>query len=84
MVSQIVGGRKIGRGFAGSVSYADTRRAAHRLASRDEAAASIEALRARTVPLARRFANAIYVMAHKKELVTIIGEAAGLELFVKT
>ena len=77
-------GREIGRGFAESVSYADTRRTAHRLAGLDESAASIAALRPRKVPLARRLANALYVMAHNKELAAIIGEAAGLELFVKT
>jgi len=66
------------------VSYADTRRTAHRLAGLDESAASIAALRPRTVPLARRLANALYVMAHKMELAAIIGEAAGLDFFVKT
>jgi len=77
-------GREIGRGFAESVSYADTRRTVHRLAGLDKSAASIEALRPRKVPLARRLAKALYVMTHKKELAAIIGEATGLDFFVKT
>ena len=77
-------GNEIGRGFAESVSYADTRRTAHRLAGLDDSQRSIDALRAPRLSSIDRAANALYVATHKKELEAIIEASAGLEFFVES
>lgn len=74
-------GDDIGRGFAESVSYADTRRTVHRLAGLPESDAHIESLSHRTTPTALKLANAAYVLAHQEQLEAIIAEAVGLEFF---
>ena len=76
-------GDEIGRGFAESVSYADTRRTAHRLAGLDDSQRSIDALRPPVLSSIERAANALYVATHKKDLEAIIAASAGLEFFVK-
>jgi hypothetical protein len=76
-------GDEIGRGFAESVSYADTRRTQHRLAGLDDSPRYIDALRPPVPSSIDRAANALYVATHKKELEAIIAASAGLEFFVK-
>jgi predicted secreted hydrolase len=78
------GGTEVGRGFAESVAYADTRRTAHRLAGLDESDESIEALRSPELSIADRLANAVYVAAHKADLEEVVKASAGLEFFVRT
>jgi len=75
-------GEDLGRGFAESVMYADTRRTVHRLAGIPDSDECIKAMWRRTVPLGLRLRNAAYVLAHRKNLEAIIAESAGLELFV--
>lgn len=75
-------GRDVGRGFAESVAYADTRRTIHRLAGLDESDEAIAALRPPAPSAAERLANGLYVATHKKELEEIIAASAGLEFFV--
>ncbi len=75
-------GRDVGRGFAESVAYADTRRTQHRLAGLDESDASIAALRQPKPSAAEKIANALYVASHKKELEEVVAKSAGLEFFV--
>lgn len=74
-------GTDIGRGFAESVSYADTRRTAHRLGGLPESPALIDALRITTTPKSLALRNAAYVLAHKDELAAIVAESAGMEFF---
>lgn len=77
-------GNDIGRGFAESVSYADSRRTAHRLAGLPESQAHIDSLSHLTTPPALALLNAAYVLAHKEELDQVISESVGLEYFVGT
>ena len=77
------GGAEVGRGFAESVAYADTRRTAHLLAGLDDSPASVAALRPPELSLVDRLANGVYVATHKEDLEAIVGAAAGLEFFVK-
>jgi hypothetical protein len=75
-------GRDVGRGFAESVSYADTRATIHRLAGLDDSDEALAAL-ARPVPsAAEKIENSLYVATHKKELEAVIAASAGLDLFV--
>lgn len=78
-----VAGKEVGRGFAESVSYADTRRTTHRLAGLPEAPAFREAMRPPEPSPLLRLANTVYVMRHKKELEKIISESAALEFFTR-
>jgi hypothetical protein len=75
------GGDDIGRGFAESVAYADTRKTAHQLAGIPDSKEFIRAMSRRTVPLGLRLRNAAYVLAHKKDLEAIIADSAGLGFF---
>ena len=75
------GGEDLGRGFAESVSYADTRKTAHQLAGIPDSKEFIRAMSRRTVPPGLRRRNAAYVLAHNKELEAIIADSAGLEFF---
>lgn len=77
-------GADIGRGFAESVSYADTRRTAHRLAGLPESQAHLDSLSHLTTPPALAVLNAAYVLAHKAELDEVISESVGLEYFVRS
>ncbi len=77
-------GHDVGRGFAESVAYADTRRTVHRLAGLDDSDEALAAL-AKPVPTgAEKVANALYVATHKKKLEAIIAASAGLEFFVES
>ncbi len=75
-------GEDLGRGFAESVSYADTRKTVHQLAGIPDSKEFIQAMSRRTIPLGLRRRNTAYVMAHKKDLDTIIAESAGLGFFI--
>jgi predicted secreted hydrolase len=76
------GGADVGRGFAESVAYADTRRTQHVLAGLDASPATVAALRPPTLSAIDHAANALYVATHKRELEEIIAASAGLEFFV--
>lgn len=76
------GGGELGRGFAESVAYADTRKTMHRLAGIPDSDDFVQALARPKVSLALRARNAAYVIAHRKELQAIVAESAGLEFFV--
>jgi len=75
-------GKDLGRGFAESVSYADTRKTMHQLAGIPDSEQYIRAMSRRTVPLGLRLCNAVYVIAHKKQLEAIVNDSAGLGFFV--
>jgi predicted secreted hydrolase len=75
-------GGDVGRGFAESVAYADTRRTQHGLAGLPQTDEDVRALRAPRPSLRLRLANTLYVLRHKAELEQIIEDAAGLEFFV--
>jgi hypothetical protein len=75
-------GTDIGRGFAESVSYADTRGTVHRLAGLPDSPAHIKSLSHRKIPAALAVLNAAYVMAHKKELDEVLKDAVGLDFFI--
>ncbi|MDP3972117.1 MAG: lipocalin-like domain-containing protein, partial [Candidatus Nanopelagicales bacterium] len=74
-------GTDLGRGFAESVSCADTRRTVHRLAGLPESDAHIESMSMRRTPKALALFNAGYVATHSADLEEIIKESAGLEFF---
>ncbi len=76
-------GTDVGRGFAESVSYADTRQTAHRLAGLPESAAHIESLSTRTIPKSLALLNAAYVLAHSDQLTEVLQDSVGLEFFTK-
>ena len=61
--------------------YADTVKNIHRLAGLPDSDEFIRAMSKRTVPLGLRLRNAVYVMAHKKDLEAIIADSVGLEFF---
>ena len=75
-------GEELGRGFAESVMYADTRKTMLQLAGIPDSDESMRFMFRRTVPLGLRLRNAAYVMAHKKALEAIIEDSAGLGFFV--
>ena len=75
-------GRDVGRGFAESVAYADTRRTVHRLAGLDASDDAVAALGDPEPTAAEKIANTLYVAAHKKELEAVVAASAGLEFFV--
>jgi hypothetical protein len=75
-------GKDLGRGFAESVSYADTRKTMHQLAGIPDSEQYIRAMSRRAVPLGLRLCNAVYVIAHKKEIEAIVDDSAGLGFFV--
>jgi predicted secreted hydrolase len=75
-------GADIGRGFAESVSYADTRANCHRLAGLPDSPAHVESLSHKTIPKALAVLNSAYVMAHQKELAEVISDAVGLDFFI--
>ena len=77
-------GREVGRGFAESVAYADTRRTVHRLAGLDESDETVAALDKPKPTGAEKIANALYVATHKKQLEAIVAASAGLEFFVES
>ena len=77
-------GRDVGRGFAESVAYADTRRTVHRLAGLDDSDEALAALAKPEPTAAEKVMNALYVATHKKKLEAIIAASAGLEFFVET
>ena len=77
-------GQDVGRGFAESVSYADTRRTVHRLAGLDDSAEAIAALARPKPTTAEKIENTLYVATHKKELQAVIDASAGLEFFVES
>lgn len=74
-------GTELGRGFAESVGYADTRRTMHRLAGLPESDAHIESMSMRQTPKALALFNAGYVVTHQADLDEIIKASAGLEFF---
>ncbi|MEI6621606.1 MAG: lipocalin-like domain-containing protein [Actinomycetes bacterium] len=76
-------GQEVGRGFAESVSYANTRRTAHRLAGLPESQAHIDSLAQTKMPKALALFNTGYVLAHQDDLAQVIKESAGLEFFSK-
>ena len=77
-------GRDVGRGFAESVAYADTRRTVHRLAGLDDSDEALAALAKPKPSAAEKIANALYVATHKKELEAVIAASAGLEFFIES
>jgi predicted secreted hydrolase len=77
-------GRDVGRGFAESVAYADTRRTVHRLAGLDDSDEALAALAKPGPTAAEKAVNALYVATHKKKLEAVIAASAGLEFFVET
>lgn len=74
-------GRDIGRGFAESVGYADTRRNMLRLAGLPDTDAMLELLADKAPPLGTRIGNAMYVLSHRKQLRAVLERAKGLEFF---
>jgi predicted secreted hydrolase len=74
-------GSDIGRGFAESVAFGDTRQTVHRLAGLPETQAHIDSLSHRTTPSALKILNTAYVLAHQKELAEVIKNSVGLEFF---
>lgn len=74
-------GAELGRGFAESVSFADTRKTVHRLAGLPETDEEIKAMSMRTTPKALALFNTAYVLTHQKELKAILDEAQAMEFF---
>ena len=74
-------GTELGRGFAESVSFADTRRTVHRLAGVPDTDAEIKALSLRTAPKALALLNIAYVLTHQADLNEILAEASAMEFF---
>ena len=74
-------GTDIGRGFAESVSFADTRRTVQRLAGLGESEADIEAFSMRSTPKSLALFNTGYVLAHRDRLAEIMAAAQGMEFF---
>ena len=75
-------GEDLGRGFAESVSYANTRKTIHQLAGLPDSQEFIKATSKRTVPLALRLRNAAYVLTHRKDIDAILADSAGLRFFI--
>lgn len=76
-------GTDVGRGFAESVSYADTRRTVHHLAGLPESQAHLDSLSHLKLPTSLALLNAAYVLAHPDELAAVLADSAGLEFFAK-
>ena len=76
-------GTDIGRGFAESVAYADTRATVHRLAGLPDSQAHVDSLSHRTIPTSLALLNTAYVLAHQAELAEVIGDSVGLEFFTQ-
>lgn len=74
-------GSELGRGFAESVSFADTRRTAHRLAGLPETDAEIKALSLRKTPRALALVNIAFVLTHQGQLNEILAEARAMDFF---
>lgn len=74
-------GTELGRGFAESVSFADTRRTVHRLAGLPESNQAIADLYLRKTPKALALGNIAYVLTHQKELNEILAEARAMDFF---
>jgi predicted secreted hydrolase len=74
-------GNDIGRGFAESVAYADTRQTMHRLAGLPESQAHLDSLSHLKTPPALAVFNAAYVLSHQADLDEIIKDSVGLEFF---
>lgn len=77
-------GTDIGRGFAESVSYADTRDTTFALGGLPHTPEHIESMSMKRTPKALALLNMAYVLAHKKELEEIGAESAGMQFFVDT
>ena len=77
-------GRDVGRGFAESVAYADTRRTVHLLAGLDPSDEAIAALDKPKPTAAEKIENTLYVSMHKKDLEAIVAASAGLEFFIES
>lgn len=75
-------GEDLGRGFAESVSYANTRKTIHQLAGLPDSRKFIQATSRPTVPLTLRLRNAAYVATHRKDIHAIVADSAGLEFFI--
>jgi predicted secreted hydrolase len=75
-------GEDLGRGFAESVSYANTTKTIHRLAGLPDSDKFIQSVSTRTVPLWLRLLNLLYVITHRKDIEEIIDDSAGLEFFI--
>ena len=74
-------GTDIGRGFAESVSYADTRATAFALGGLPNTPEHIESMSMRRTPKALAVLNMAYVLAHQKELQEIGAASAGMQFF---
>jgi predicted secreted hydrolase len=74
-------GTELGRGFAESVSFADTRRTTHRLAGLPETDAEIKAMSLRKTPKALALVNAAFVLTHQADLKAILAEARAMDFF---
>lgn len=75
-------GTDLGRGFAESVSYADTRRIEHQLAGLPDSDEHIASLSLRKAPTALALANAAYVLMNQDRLKEVFAESAGMEFFL--
>jgi hypothetical protein len=75
------GGTEVGRGFAESVAYADTRRTQHRLAGLPDREADVAAFRITRTPPRLRWSNAYYVFRHRAQLQAILAASKGLAFF---
>jgi predicted secreted hydrolase len=81
VVLKAADGTEVGRGFAESVAFANTRRTQHRLAGLPDSQAAIAAMQVTKTPRLLRLANMIYVMRHKNDLERVVKESAGLDFF---
>jgi hypothetical protein len=76
-------GKDVGRGFAESVAFANTRGTQHRLAGLPDSDDDIAAMQVTKTPLLLRWMNALYVMRHKSDLARVAKDSAGLQFFSK-
>jgi hypothetical protein len=74
-------GDDIGRGFAEAVGYANTLQNMLRLAGLPESEPILELLAGRAPPIGTRVMNALYVLAHRRQLREVLAAAKGLEFF---
>jgi hypothetical protein len=75
-------GTELGRGFAESVSYANTRRIEHQLAGLPDTDEHIASLSLSKVPTTLAVANAAYVLMNQERLQEVFAESAGMEFFL--
>jgi hypothetical protein len=75
-------GNEIGRGFAESVGYVDTRRNMLRLAGLPQTDAMLELVAHRAPPFGTRMLNLLYVLTHRRQLREVLDSAKALEFFV--